>query len=332
LTARLLQMYNQGCGQGQSLSKHTPTSLQIWYVRISLLTKLRQFSVAEVEAEPFGDLDRPDLYFQYYPEMYPGRAGSMVPFAFRVLLAELPQHLGKQHETLDRLYTLLAKVRDVLACASSDHKMSAADIALWRSRERRLLFALANCAILQKDYDLAVDSLEMLFQGAESNDQRASIMSALGRVYLQLGDVDKAQRTLAKAYKLRNGVGKKEEDAGEKCDNYMDMAFLSMANGNYANALSSLQQALEASPDNPLVVNNIAVCYLYLGKLKEGLAFLESHVTSDPSSMLQETLILNLCTLYELESSYAGQKKRALLDMVGRVKGDSLNTACLKLQ
>ena len=79
-----------------------------------MLVKLRQFSVAEVEAEAFGDLDRPDLYFQFYPEMYPGgRQGSMVPFAFRILLAELPQHLGKQHETLDRLYGLLAKVKQV---------------------------------------------------------------------------------------------------------------------------------------------------------------------------------------------------------------------------
>ena len=45
--------------------------------------KLRQFSVAEVEAEAFGDLDRPDLYFQFYPDMYGGRRGAMAPFAFR---------------------------------------------------------------------------------------------------------------------------------------------------------------------------------------------------------------------------------------------------------
>ncbi len=113
LTGRLLQMYNQGAGQGGSLSKHTPSSLQIWFARLALLVKLRQFSVAEVEAEAFGDLDRPDLYFQFYQEMYPKRTGSMVPFGFRLLLAELPQYLGKQHETLDRLYSLLGKVRQV---------------------------------------------------------------------------------------------------------------------------------------------------------------------------------------------------------------------------
>ncbi len=113
LTGKLLHMYNQGAGQGGSLSKHTPSSLQIWFTRLALLVKLRQFSVAEVEAEPFGDLDRPDLYFQFYQEMYPKRTGSMVPFGFRLLLAELPQYLGKQHETLDRLYALLGKIKQV---------------------------------------------------------------------------------------------------------------------------------------------------------------------------------------------------------------------------
>jgi hypothetical protein len=75
--------------------------------------KLRSFSLAEVESEPFGDLDRPDLYFQYYPELYGGRVGSMVPFAFRLLLAELPQYLAKHQEALNRLHALLATVRKV---------------------------------------------------------------------------------------------------------------------------------------------------------------------------------------------------------------------------
>ena len=37
--------------------------LQLWSTRLSLLVKLKQFSNAEVEAEAFGDLDRPDLGF-----------------------------------------------------------------------------------------------------------------------------------------------------------------------------------------------------------------------------------------------------------------------------
>jgi len=39
--------------------------------------------------------------------------GSMVPFAFRLLLAELPQYLTKHQEALNRLHVLLATVRKV---------------------------------------------------------------------------------------------------------------------------------------------------------------------------------------------------------------------------
>ncbi len=84
--------------------------------------KLKQFSVAELEAEPFGDLDRPDLYFQFYPEMHPNRRGSMVPFAFRIVVAELPQYLGKMHESLDRLYALLKTTRKVRAFAANEDR------------------------------------------------------------------------------------------------------------------------------------------------------------------------------------------------------------------
>ena len=55
-------------------------------------------------------------------------------------------------------------------------------------------------------------------------------------------------------------------------------------------------------------------------------------LTEQPVLLLQETTVLNLCTLYELESSYAGQKKRAILDLVARYRGDAFGSAALKLQ
>jgi hypothetical protein len=51
-------MFWTGKGKAGQLSKHSPTSLQIWLARLILLVRLKLFSVAEAEAEPFGDLDR----------------------------------------------------------------------------------------------------------------------------------------------------------------------------------------------------------------------------------------------------------------------------------
>ena len=108
LTARLLT--------GSPFSnQHSPSSLRIWQVRIALLLKLKQFTTVETEAAAFGSLENNvDLYYDYYPEQYGTRQGSMVPFGFRVLLAELPLHVGKPLDAMDRLYSLLASVEKIL--------------------------------------------------------------------------------------------------------------------------------------------------------------------------------------------------------------------------
>ncbi len=111
----------------------------------------------------------------------------------------------------------------------------------------------------------------------------------------------------------------------------MDKACLSIASNNYIEAHEVLSKANEKAPNNPVVVNNMSVCLLYLGRLKEALALLESSLTANPDTFLQDTPILNLATLYELESSYAGQKKQALLDLLSRYCGDGANTSNLKL-
>ena len=49
---------------------------QLWFVRLALLVKLGLFQNAEMEFEPFGNLDQPDLYYEYYPQVYPGRRGK----------------------------------------------------------------------------------------------------------------------------------------------------------------------------------------------------------------------------------------------------------------
>lgn len=78
-------------------------------------------------------------------------------------------------------------------------------------------------------------------------------------------------------------------------------------------------------------VNNMAVCSLYLGRLKDALNTLEQLVHSDPANTLHEGVLFNLCTLYELETSRALHKKQAILDLVSKHKGDGFPVGCLKM-
>jgi len=70
---------------------------------------------------------------------------------------------------------------------------------------------------------------------------------------------------------------------------------------------------------------------LYSGQLVSGLLTLEELIHSDPARYLQESILLNLCTLYELESSVAVQKKQDLLLLANQHKGNGFNINSLKI-
>jgi len=337
LTAQLLTMYGQGVGGAGQLSKHSPTSLQLWWTRLALLVKLRLFSIADREAAPFSDLEKPDLFYQYYPEIHGSRRGSMVPWAMRLLLSELPQHQGKYMVATNNLFKLLASVRRMLANIEAallpdggvwlEAKQEERDMAVsrWRSRERQVLRALVNCSLSGGDYESAVKCLDMLAE-VEEESKQATLMSAYGRLYLQLGNLVLADTFFTKAAKLRS-----EGREGE-LEGLLDSGFLAVGQGQFDVALERFQAAVGLSSGGctAAITNNIAVCLLYVGKLKEGLQLLESNITSDQGNM-QASPLLNLCTLYELESSYASQKKIGMLGLVSQYCSDSFNTSSLKL-
>lgn len=78
-------------------------------------------------------------------------------------------------------------------------------------------------------------------------------------------------------------------------------------------------------------VNNVAVCLLYLGRLKESITCLEELIFTNPAVNTHEGAVFNLCTLYELESSRALTKKQVLLDLVSKHQGDRFPVASLKM-
>ena len=65
-------------------------------------------------------------------------------------------------------------------------------------------------------------------------------------------------------------------------DCLLDSSMLSIAAGDFVSALANLQRAdaaVVAGPNaepNVVVINNVSVCMLYLGRLKEAISFLES--------------------------------------------------------
>ncbi|XP_028578287.2 trafficking protein particle complex subunit 12 isoform X3 [Podarcis muralis] len=303
LCGRLLTAHGQGYGKNGLPTSHTTDSLQLWFVRLALLMKLGLFQNAEMEFEPFGNLDQADLYYEYYPNVYPGRKGSMVPFSMRILHAELQQYLGNPQESLDRLHsmkTICTKILDNLECGfAEDGSMTTitqenrqASVQLWRSRLGRVMYSTANCLLMMKIGDIKM--AEKYFQDVEKVTQK---LDGLKNQIMVL----------------------------------MNRAFLHLGQNNFAEAHKFFTEILKVDPSNAVANNNAAVCLLYLGKLKDSLRQLEGMVQQDPRNYLHESVLFNLTTMYELESSRSMQKKQALLEAVALKEGDSFNTQCLKL-
>ncbi|XP_008059853.1 trafficking protein particle complex subunit 12 [Carlito syrichta] len=336
LCGRLLTAHGQGYGKSGLPTSHTTDSLQLWFVRLALLVKLGLFQNAEMEFEPFGNLDQPDLYYEYYPHVYPGRRGSMVPFSMRILHAELQQYLGNPQESLDRLHgvkTICSKILTNLEQGlAEDGGMSSvtqegrqASIRLWRARLGRVMYSMANCLLLMKDYVLAVEAYHSVIKYYP--EQEPQLLSGIGRISLQIGDIKTAEKYFQDVEK----VTQKLDGLQGKIMVLMNRAFLHLGQNNFAEAHRFFTEILRIEPTNAVANNNAAVCLLYLGKLKDSLQQLEAMVQQDPRHYLHESVLFNLTTMYELESSRSMQKKQALLEAVAGKEGDSFNTQCLKL-
>ncbi|KAL3288450.1 hypothetical protein HHI36_002895 [Cryptolaemus montrouzieri] len=332
LTARLLAIYGQGRGRGGNPSKHSPHSLQLWFTRISLLIKTKVFSVAQAEAETFGQLDKPDVFYQFYPEMYGDRPGSIASFSFRLLLAELPMHCGNSKDSLTKLFNVWSIVKQILQnlkkglCEDGNPmEISESDrndsIRLWGGREARVMHSIINCAISLKHYELAMDLLGQLCE--RDKVHRHMLLSALGRLHLQVGNISGAEACFKEAREIKGGAPDLRE--------LVDRGLLSVAQNNFDEAFYNFQEASVLEPNNLMILNNMSVCLLYGGQLKEAISVLESAISVNPPHALHESLLLNLCTLYDMESSKGRMKKFALLRQISLYQADAPTTILEKL-
>ncbi|ELR60996.1 Tetratricopeptide repeat protein 15, partial [Bos mutus] len=324
---RLLTAHGQGYGKSGLPTSHTADSLQLWFVRLALLVKLGLFQNAEMEFEPFGNLDQPDLYYEYYPHVYPGRRGSMVPFSMRILHAELQQYLGNPQESLDRLHRVKAVCSKILAnleqglaedgtTSSIAQENRQASVQLWRSRLGRVTCSMANCLLLMKDYVLAVDAYRAVVQFHP--EQEPQVLSCIGRIFLQqIGDIKAAEKYFQDVEK----VTQKLDGLQGKTMVLMNRAFLHLGQNNFAEAHRFFTEILRVDPSNA-VVRRPGQRWCVRWRLG-GLG--RPHTPTQPCpprQHLHESVLFNLTTMYELESSRSLQKKQALLEAVASTEGD----------
>lgn len=80
-----------------------------------------------------------------------------------------------------------------------------------------------------------------------------------------------------------------------------------------------------------MACSNAAICQLYACNLKGGLQQLEQSLAGHPGTVLRETVLLNLTSLYNLSSSAAStEAKKKLSAWAASFAADDVDLACIQ--
>ncbi|RCI01686.1 Trafficking protein particle complex subunit 12, partial [Rhizopus stolonifer] len=262
----------------QQIMQSDPTQVQdilkLWHMRLLALTKLGLCQLASAEFEKLGDLDRPEL-------TDPVTHVSIVPFELRMLFATLPSHLKYPALALERI-TLL-----VVYCKKMQRQ---SDDSVWKQREIQTYLVLATHWIHIKDYSSAANTMELILTKAPD---QVDVLSGLGRLYLQMGDMESANRMFDRMESLYG----EQDHVKEALETNRALAY--MAQGEWSQARDILQK----NKDNLMAMNNLGVCEVYLGHLAKAIDTLETLTANNPTSAgTCETAITNMYSSHEASS------------------------------
>ncbi|KAK4467390.1 hypothetical protein MN116_008830 [Schistosoma mekongi] len=368
LTYRILS--TAGFRDGGTGAILIPYTAQIWLSRLVLLVRTRNYELAEREFATFKDMEAPNFYFEYAPKTYPGRTGSIIPFSLRLLHAELPFHLNRANEALDRLYYLLAVINRILSNLNQGFKEDGltsepdliyrqASLNLWTSRKIRVLSRCLSIFLHILDFRSALNTVHQLARLCSDNQVvLRGFCSLLGRIYLQFGDLEMAKAYFSKSLSNANLLSSDKPQLVRK--NFHN-ALLSICEGEYIEAEKFFRAVLQYDPTNVTAANNLAVCALFLGQLSESIKTLEDLTaieltnqqlgivdcnTAIPTTTefstsfmfnirrrfcLHDVMVSNLAVLYEVESNSATVKKLDLLKKMVKIPGEPVHISSFKL-
>lgn len=255
----------------------------------------------------------------------------MVPFILRVLHAELPVKVNgsNRQESVDRLYVLLEFVRGKLL----RDNLSNTSCALWEKRECFVINSIISHHLSLKQYAVCLDLIKGLIDKSEVEgdgddsklDERMGLLSKLGYIQMQYGDLDGAKATFGLIEKqvderveLRNLVGRNK-------------ALVYLVGKDYVSAVREYDECIERDGNDVVAINNKALCLMYLRDLSDSIKVLESALERIPTKALNETLVVNLCSMYELAYVNHADIKKTLSNWIARVAPDDFDSSCTRI-
>ncbi|GAV90361.1 TPR_11 domain-containing protein [Cephalotus follicularis] len=290
------------------------------------LTKLRRFADAASELDSLQDLDSHRYLYESYPQFYPNRTGSLIPFSLRWLHALIPSKLGNRLEGLDRLYSLLDFVRQRI---KSKNNVS---FNVWRKREVFLVNCIIGQHLAAKEFVVCLDLFNELINRDDSLDP--VLLSKLGYLQMQIGDFDGAKSSFSRIESmLKEGridsVSFSESELNNLVNRNRALVFL--VGKDYVSAVREYDECIERDHEDVVAINNKAICLMYLRDLSDSIKVLENSLERVPTVALNETLVVNLCSMYELAYINHSDIKSTLSNWISLVAPDDFDATCTRI-
>jgi len=288
--------------------------LELWYLRLSSLARLRFFNQTSAECtglfNVLNNVEPPAARIHLFE--------NVLPFELEIMNARVRYWAGDHLGYLDALMPLLQKCKVHARRCTKEGNDGAAK--MWIERGTRTSLVIASQLVEMKDFIAAARLLAPL---CKQNESSPALLSAIGRIYLQGGHLGAASDYFASV---------QADPSADQITKDMNRAMEDVAYGRWDGAVDTLKRVLRADPDNALAANNLAVALLSIGRVAESIEIMEKALTASPLVVTSTELwIFNLSTLYELHSTTTWQKKRNLLVEVAKWSGDGLKASCLKL-
>lgn len=272
--------------------------------RALALLQTRQLDRVSDILQSLGDLSEHTTPHRYelHPADYPHKSGSFVPFELELLTVEVRIRKG-DHSAISDAYQLKERFHESPASKSENKQLAI------------ILSALCSYHLKFQQVDAALDIALQLVQLVNN----AEVWYIYGRVLLHVGDINSAQTVFTHANKLVPDANQSAKEALHHAHNGMILA----AKGRYNEAVVSYDNAARLIEDQyqlgVAVANNAAVCLIHIGRVAEAVDRLESAIRKQPEHALDEGLLFNLATLYDLAfPDSANEKKHVLRRLASR--------------
>ncbi|XP_010431957.1 PREDICTED: trafficking protein particle complex subunit 12-like [Camelina sativa] len=296
--------------------------------QVMALVKLRLSDEAVHELNSLHDFDGTHYRYESFPEIYPNRKGSMVPFSLRWLYALIPTKLGNRQEGLDRLYVLLDFVRDRIRDKESQNLDDS--VELWKKRETFVMSCLLGFHLGHKEFGVSLDLIKELIN---RDPLDPVLISKLGSVQMQFGDIEGAKATFDRVEKMLN-EGKSNGLLDEtQFKNLVgrNKALVYVVAKDYVSAVKVYDECIERDNSDAIAVNNKALCLMYLRDLSDAIKVMENALERVPTAALNESLVVNLCSMYELAYVNHTDVKRTLNNWIARVAPDDFDSSSTRV-